>query len=296
VIAAHRFEIAPPPLAIDVGGQDLTSGSTTWTALPDVGETTFSAADSRRELDYMHARFNSPITGRMLSVDPEIGTFNIPQSWNRYAYVTGNPLRYTDPTGQLPAYALAEIAQRYFGELREEAMSALSTGSLAGVIAATLAGSTLDAASALAEPLRAGEAIGTAVGSGAGAGEMALAVGQDSLRAAGLVAPLAGAGRSAVARTGAGFIDDAARLPVGSLRHPMSVVGRPNIPGTIGGRKYTGHALDQMQGRGIPPSVVEDTLARGTRTPGRGGAMVFTTNQARVVVNPNGSIKTVMGQ
>jgi RHS repeat-associated protein len=258
----------------------------------DLGNSGSNADD----LDYMHARFNSPITGRMLSVDPVIGTFNIPQSWNRYAYVTGNPLRYTDPTGQLPAYALAEIAQRYFGELREEAMSALSTGSLAGVIAATLAGSTLDAASALAEPLRAGEAIGTAVGSGAGAGEMALAVGQDSLRAAGLVAPLAGAGRSAVARTGAGFIDDAARVPVGSLRHPMSVVGRPNIPGTIGGRKYTGHALDQMQGRGIPPSVVEDTLARGTRTPGRGGAMVFTTNQARVVVNPNGSIKTVMGQ
>jgi RHS repeat-associated protein len=100
VIAAHRFEIAPPPLAIDVGGQDLTSGSTTWTALPDVGETTFSAADSRRELDYMHARYRSPLTSRFLSTDPAGWDPSTPQSWNRYAYVMGNPLRNADLDGR----------------------------------------------------------------------------------------------------------------------------------------------------------------------------------------------------
>jgi RHS repeat-associated protein len=51
------------------------------------------------DLDYMHARYGSPMTGRFLSVDPVLGEPGDPQSWNRYAYVVGNPMRYTDPLG-----------------------------------------------------------------------------------------------------------------------------------------------------------------------------------------------------
>jgi RHS repeat-associated protein len=51
------------------------------------------------DLDYMHARYGSPMTGRFLSVDPVLGDPSDPQSWNRYAYVVGNPMRYTDPLG-----------------------------------------------------------------------------------------------------------------------------------------------------------------------------------------------------
>lgn len=97
-----RREISPPPTAFDLAGQDLASSSTTWTALPDLGEMTVSAADSRRELDYMHARFRSPLTSRFLSTDPAGANPRKPQSWNRYTYVMGNPLKYTDPTGELP--------------------------------------------------------------------------------------------------------------------------------------------------------------------------------------------------
>ena len=99
MLAALRIETAPPPLAIDVAGEDLASGSTTWTALPELGETTVSAANSRRELDYMHARYRSPLTGRFLSTDAVLGNPKRPQSWNRYAYTVGNPLRFTDPDG-----------------------------------------------------------------------------------------------------------------------------------------------------------------------------------------------------
>jgi len=99
------------------------------------------------------------------------------------------------------------------------------------------------------------------------------------------------------ARAGGGLADDAARtVPMGSSRSPMTILGQQNVPTNIGGRQYTGHALDSMQSRGITPSVVEDTLAGGVRTPGHNGAMIFSTNQARVIVNPNGSIKTVYGQ
>ncbi|MDX2000063.1 MAG: RHS repeat-associated core domain-containing protein, partial [Thermoanaerobaculia bacterium] len=51
------------------------------------------------DLDYMHARYGTPMTGRFLSLDPVLGYPEDPQSWNRYAYVMGNPLLYTDPLG-----------------------------------------------------------------------------------------------------------------------------------------------------------------------------------------------------
>jgi RHS repeat-associated protein len=55
--------------------------------------------DSSSYLDYMHARYYGAEAGRFLSVDPVLGNLLLPQSWNRYAYVLNNPIRYTDPTG-----------------------------------------------------------------------------------------------------------------------------------------------------------------------------------------------------
>jgi len=37
----------------------------------------------------------------------------------------------------------------------------------------------------------------------------------------------------------------------------------------IDGRIYSGHAIDRMQGRGIPASVVEDAVKNGAATPGK---------------------------
>lgn len=55
------------------------------------------------DLDYLHARFRSPLTGRFLSVDPVLQVkraMKMPQLWNRYSYALGNPLIFTDPTGE----------------------------------------------------------------------------------------------------------------------------------------------------------------------------------------------------
>jgi RHS repeat-associated protein len=54
------------------------------------------------DLDYMHARHYSMITGRFLSFDPFGGNLFKPQSWNRYSYALGNPVRYVDPMGLFP--------------------------------------------------------------------------------------------------------------------------------------------------------------------------------------------------
>lgn len=52
------------------------------------------------DLDYMHARFSNPTTGRFHSVDPIGGNPGTPQSWNRYCYVGNNPMSRTDPDGR----------------------------------------------------------------------------------------------------------------------------------------------------------------------------------------------------
>ena len=49
--------------------------------------------------DYMHARYTVPQWGRFLSPDPTLGNLLRPGSWNRYAYVMNNPVRYADPSG-----------------------------------------------------------------------------------------------------------------------------------------------------------------------------------------------------
>jgi hypothetical protein len=56
----------------------------------------------------MHARYYAPLMGRLLSVDPISGDAQRPQSWNRYAYVTNNPLKYIDPTGMAEVCAGAD--------------------------------------------------------------------------------------------------------------------------------------------------------------------------------------------
>ncbi len=60
------------------------------------------------DLDYMHARFSNPITGRFLSVDRHLITLRAPQTLNRYSYVINSPLRFVDPDGlELQAFFLA---------------------------------------------------------------------------------------------------------------------------------------------------------------------------------------------
>jgi RHS repeat-associated protein len=58
-----------------------------------------SLAGAGDDLDYMHARHCSPFTGRFLSVDRAGGYLKATQSWNRYAYSRGNPMKYVDSSG-----------------------------------------------------------------------------------------------------------------------------------------------------------------------------------------------------
>ena len=71
------------------------------------------------------------------------------------------------------------------------------------------------------------------------------------------------------------------------LGNPTYQPGR-NAPGEVNGIPYSGHALDQMQNRGIMPSVVQNTIETGVASPGRAGAVKYydSVNNVQVVVNP----------
>lgn len=88
-----------------------------------------------------------------------------------------------------------------------------------------------------------------------------------------------------------------ATAPVGRGGSPMNVAPGTNAPAAIEGVNYSGHALDQMQGRGVVPSAVKSTIENGTIFPtGRGttGYYDAATNLRAIVNSTNGRVVTVI--
>jgi len=88
----------------------------------DLGVLTAAGDNTSTQDDaaYMHARYYRPIFGRFLSADPHAGSAAAPQTWNRYSYAAGNPLRFTDPTGK---YLCSDTAACHeFEKARQESL------------------------------------------------------------------------------------------------------------------------------------------------------------------------------
>src|SRR5574341_130900 len=51
-------------------------------------------------LVYLRARYYSPSIGRFTQPDPFEGALALPASLNPYGYAHGNPVNYSDPSGQ----------------------------------------------------------------------------------------------------------------------------------------------------------------------------------------------------
>jgi RHS repeat-associated protein len=58
-------------------------------------------------LVHMNGRVYDPMLGKFLSADPTVQFEKDVRSYNRYSYVSNNPLRYTDPTG----YSLSRLGK-----------------------------------------------------------------------------------------------------------------------------------------------------------------------------------------
>jgi RHS repeat-associated protein len=76
-------------------------GTVRWSsgALPTDYTFTGQREDAAFGLIHMGARWHSLRAGRWLSADTIVPHPASPQALNRYSYVLGNPLRYTDPSG-----------------------------------------------------------------------------------------------------------------------------------------------------------------------------------------------------
>lgn len=86
VNAAYSFDPFGVPLGGGNGGGDPYGYTGEWW-------------DSQAQLLYLRARYYSPGVGRFVSKDPWLGVATGPQTLNRYAYVTNNPINFSDPSG-----------------------------------------------------------------------------------------------------------------------------------------------------------------------------------------------------
>ncbi|GAA6121151.1 hypothetical protein Acidovoranil_32560 [Acidovorax sp. FG27] len=84
--------------------------------------------------------------------------------------------------------------------------------------------------------------------------------------------------------------------PTGRRGNPLDVTPGANSPTNIGGRDYSGHSLDRMQGRGILPSAVEDAINNGTKSPGNtpGTTVNNGSNGVVVITGTGGRVVTVI--
>jgi hypothetical protein len=77
----------------------------------------------------------------------------------------------------------------------------------------------------------------------------------------------------------------------------MTVPRGTNAATTINKIDYSAHAIDQMQGRGIPPSVVQNAIQNGVVYPTREGTIGYydSVNNVRVITSGStGSVVTVI--
>lgn len=90
--------------------------------------------------------------------------------------------------------------------------------------------------------------------------------------------------------------DAGSYFPTGRSGYPMNVLGN-NAPTVIGDYSYSAHAIDRMQGRGVPPSAIENTIKSGELFPTKAGTTGYydSINNLRVIVNSNtGNVVTVI--
>jgi RHS repeat-associated protein len=99
-------------LLVGTGGRTTAMGfnDAMSVGLPDKEPLKFTGKerDSETGLDFFGARYFSGPQGRFMSPDQGAYKLEDPQTLNRYAYVSSNPLKHIDPTGKEAEYVIDE--------------------------------------------------------------------------------------------------------------------------------------------------------------------------------------------
>jgi RHS repeat-associated protein len=267
--------------------------------------------DSESGLDNFGARYNSSSLGRFMSPDEPLmyQEKGNPQSWNLYSYVRNNPVNAVDPNGHDCVY-LNNAGNGV------ESIDHNSSSGECNANGGRWANGTVENASWVQTDPNSDtvhifshhkDLVGqTWAGPGWSHGDKyANLIPQVEAREAVLEVNL---GIAAAFNHTPGVPREEAEEGEGIARYPVGRRGRildmgpegaealppTNSPARIGGRDYSGHALDGMQEAGLVPMVVEEVIAVGTKSPGSSpGTTVSTAQGVNVVTNQSGKVVTV---
>jgi hypothetical protein len=185
----------------------------------------------------MQQRYYDPMIGRFLSVDPVAASLG--SNFNRYSYASNNPYKFVDPDGRQAAVRMtSDAAERERKKLQEQVM-ALG----ANEPRSDGESSAQDHADAYWANAFSGDwkgALNEGMSFIAESWREAYSSPESGILTTMSIIPFVGA-ETGAARAGVRAI------PMGSSRSPMRIPGQQNVPTNIGGRQYTGHALDSMQ-------------------------------------------------
>ena len=212
--------------------------------------------DEDTGLYYYGARYYDPELARFIQADSIVSEPGDPQSFNRYAYVRNNPLKYADPTGHDPVLIAIGI-----GILVGAAAGAISSaiqggsigrGALAGAWAGAFTGAGIGVGGAIAfawgADIGLGAAIGGAIG-GAVGGASAAAIQSGSAGGGNIgLGALIGAASGAIA----GYLDPelAATIEASGTAEQTNVSFTLQEAPTTGGSTSSASAAGSSVGSG----------------------------------------------
>jgi RHS repeat-associated protein len=227
-------------------------------------------------LDYLNARYYDSGRGQFLTEDPvflgepKAQNLENPQSLNSYSYANDNPITGKDPSGRQYDQLLGLLLQLVNALTNFVNYLSYPIGQVA--VSNAVDQSKVVTDKSASTPQKAGAVF-----------FMGLSLIPDSPagKAGGGAKNLKVVGEE-VAQDSSGFFGKKGYQLDNS---PLQTV--PNAPTTINGISYSGHALDQMQNRGIVPSIVENTIKTGTKYTTDPGTVGYydSVNSIRVVQN-----------
>jgi RHS repeat-associated protein len=250
--------------------------------------------DPETGLQYLRARYYDPTTSQFLTPDPLLAHTRDP-----YGYAADSPTNAGDPTGlcfglgYCPGVDDVGNAVSSLVSSGADALAPVGNG-IAGVadgFTAGLSTTLLNAVGIHPDKCSTSFRVGQVAGAVAGAFTIGGKIfdGLSALRA-GRAAEDASAfvGRQGVTET----FDDGTSVKYGG---PINIADGTNAPGKVYGRSYSGHAFDRMQGRGIPPSAVEEAINNpASVSAGRGGTTIYRSSDGvTAVVSGSGRVVTV---